>query len=481
MTISNTVSSGSGQSTGKSFIPDYPQASFLQALAGHISDYADKTFAQYDNTFQPLQQGLINRGNQELSPGYQQQKAGQAIAGAGQLGEQARQGALRDLQSFGVGDPSNVGRRYALDTAERGKTAATEAGAANEAMLTARNEGRADQNQAIANEQANAARAASMHNTAMGLKYPPLGDNRQQTQSNQSQSHTQGPQPQQPKSPSNSNQGSGNGSGGGPGYQSGNGSGGGPGGAIIMPGSNMGSPGDGPIGQGVNSGTSDNLSGPAITDYSSTSPYIYGGQADPYANLYGGFNDPNNTNGGGYFDSGTGYQDSSGFSSGPNQIYDQPSTQTWDDWNNGAGDTVPVDNGSGDNFAPDDLAAGGPVIGYDSGGSVLQASGAIPAIYSPHAINIQHAMALRANNYAKRYAPGGAINLQPGGPAPVKASPSRGAKTDDIDAKVNAHEFVIPKDVAIFKGHEHFYKLMESARKTRLEYQTGTHKPPGSK
>lgn len=52
-----------------------------------------------------------------------------------------------------------------------------------------------------------------------------------------------------------------------------------------------------------------------------------------------------------------------------------------------------------------------------------------------------------------------------GGAVPMEASPSRGAVTDDVNAKVNAGEFVIPKDVALWKGQEFFQKLIAQSRK----------------
>jgi hypothetical protein len=58
-------------------------------------------------------------------------------------------------------------------------------------------------------------------------------------------------------------------------------------------------------------------------------------------------------------------------------------------------------------------------------------------------------------------------------------SPSNGAQTDDVDAKLNAGEFVIPRDVAAWKGKEFFHKLIAAARKLRanggqpLQRQTG--------
>lgn len=52
----------------------------------------------------------------------------------------------------------------------------------------------------------------------------------------------------------------------------------------------------------------------------------------------------------------------------------------------------------------------------------------------------------------------------PGGAVPLSASPSGGSAVDDVDAKLTAGEFVIPKDVAMWKGHEHFVKQIDQAR-----------------
>lgn len=64
-------------------------------------------------------------------------------------------------------------------------------------------------------------------------------------------------------------------------------------------------------------------------------------------------------------------------------------------------------------------------------------------------------------------AAGGPVGYQPGGDVSYDDSPSGGAQTDDVQANLNAGEFVIPKDVAAWKGQEFFYKLMAQARKLR--------------
>lgn len=61
--------------------------------------------------------------------------------------------------------------------------------------------------------------------------------------------------------------------------------------------------------------------------------------------------------------------------------------------------------------------------------------------------------------------PPGNGNETPGGGVPPYASPSMGQVTDDVPAMLTANEFVIPKDVAIWKGHEYFAKQIDAARR----------------
>ena len=69
----------------------------------------------------------------------------------------------------------------------------------------------------------------------------------------------------------------------------------------------------------------------------------------------------------------------------------------------------------------------------------------------------------------------GASYFAAGGPVPRSASPSQGAITDDVPAQLssgqpahlNANEFVVPQDVANWKGQEFFYKLIAQSRAAR--------------
>ena len=71
----------------------------------------------------------------------------------------------------------------------------------------------------------------------------------------------------------------------------------------------------------------------------------------------------------------------------------------------------------------------------------------------------------------QRMAQGGQAGRRPepttGGFVSRSLSPSGGSKVDDVQARLNAGEFVIPKDVAHWKGKEFFYKLIAQARKNR--------------
>jgi hypothetical protein len=57
-----------------------------------------------------------------------------------------------------------------------------------------------------------------------------------------------------------------------------------------------------------------------------------------------------------------------------------------------------------------------------------------------------------------------------GGTVPVHSSPSMGSAVDDVPAMLTANEFVIPKDVAMWKGHEYFSKQIDAARRGQQQF-----------
>jgi hypothetical protein len=69
---------------------------------------------------------------------------------------------------------------------------------------------------------------------------------------------------------------------------------------------------------------------------------------------------------------------------------------------------------------------------------------------------------------------GGSVMAAKGGPVPDELSRSNGGAVDDVPASLTAGEFIIPKDVAAWKGQEFFYKLMAQVRKTRATSGNGS-------
>ena len=55
-----------------------------------------------------------------------------------------------------------------------------------------------------------------------------------------------------------------------------------------------------------------------------------------------------------------------------------------------------------------------------------------------------------------------------GGHVPQSASPSGGINVDDVPANLNSEEFVVPRDVARWKGEEFFHKMIDQSRKARV-------------
>ena len=108
------------------------------------------------------------------------------------------------------------------------------------------------------------------------------------------------------------------------------------------------------------------------------------------------------------------------------------------------------------------VAKGGP-IGYEDGGGVdptltPQQGGGATGIPSPPVIPPQ--------GIPTRYA----LGATTGGTVPVHASPSGGAAVDDVPAMLTAHEFVIPKDVAMWMGHKALAGTIDKARKEQQQF-----------
>jgi hypothetical protein len=73
--------------------------------------------------------------------------------------------------------------------------------------------------------------------------------------------------------------------------------------------------------------------------------------------------------------------------------------------------------------------------------------------------------------YGFAYAHGGPVDPTTGGFVSQALSPSNGKQVDDVPARLNEGEYVIPRDVVQFKGKEFFHKLIAQSRKNREAHQ----------
>jgi hypothetical protein len=467
---------GSSVSSSSSYIPPYSQSPFLQAIANYagqvgsqVYDWAQQQYAtntaltnnninsylstgaqalsqaqndtsRYQNLFQPEENQLLQDANSYASPNRVKMEMGAAESGQSQAADANRQNAERDLQSFGI-DPSS-GRYAALDKAAAVSAAANEAGAAQQARVNTEATGRALRSEAIqvgerypgqiSNDLntglqattgaqnaglANSAAGVSLQgaadpylNTASSLKYPPLGNTSQSASQSYPPVASNGSR-NQPQQPQNSGVGAASG-----------------GGAAASP--------SGGGSQSPAGATPDPITEPTGAGDTSN-PF-----GDPSATSLG--NDPN-----------TGSSSSSTYGD-PTSAYYDPYSAT---------------GSLGDNTgATSSSTSGDPTSAY----------------YDPYSATASTDTSGSAGSYdtsGGSYAQGGAIGddsdgteaiQTDGGAIPQSASPSGGQVTDDVRAQgpggainVNAHEFVIPQDVALWKGQEFFQKLIAQSRQMR--------------
>lgn len=123
------------------------------------------------------------------------------------------------------------------------------------------------------------------------------------------------------------------------------------------------------------------------------------------------------------------------------------------DWGSGADQYTGASSGGGDD------SDGGDGGDYARGGPI------------PRHMPMRR---LSSSHLAPSYAAGG--SMPHAGTVPPSMSPSGGRQVDDVRAKgpggmnlnLNADEFVIPRDVALWKGQEFFQKLIDQSRKLRM-------------
>jgi len=510
-------------STSTSFIPQYSEEPFLQqiaqyaqSLAGNMYSWAQNAYQhtsqltdqvvgnflassemsrglaqnaldRYQNVFQPQENALIRDANTYASPERIRSEMGMAQAGVEHAGEAGRQNALRDLASYGI-DPSS-GRYASLDRAERAMTAAAAAGAGNQARRATEQTGRALRSEAIqvgerypgiamgaintGLQALTGAQNASLSNantgrnlmslpndylrTASELKYPPLGNR-------SSQSNMEG--------------GGGSGGGGsGGGGRSGGGEGGGGGGPRGSAGGDQSWAMNHP--QPVQRGGSDEERGGRNNNRQQQQSSGYRGGNDfgnPGAQFtrignpteqgeeYGPFADRSqfeqqwpdfSTTEEGNFGSDQFSQANLG-SQDAQEGWNGNASSGWDGtYDQGANEDYGFDYGSQQDNDTYSTAALGQSWGND------ESTGSIGA-FGGEDENGWDDWWRRNGNYSSDYVRGGTAT--PGGRVPEQMSDSGGLAVDDVPANLTAGEFVIPRDVAAWKGQEFFQKLIDQSR-----------------
>lgn len=484
-------------------------------MANQSRDFAGNQIGRYENVFQPMEDQLGEEAKSYASEPRIRSEMGAAASGQGQAFDAARANAEKALQSQGI-DPSS-GRYQELEAATRAARGAAQAGAAwnarhqvedtgrqlrkdfintgltyPAAAINSLNSGYAGLSGALNGRFANTRAAVDalnaakgFYDTASGLKYPPLGN----AGSKSSFGMDSG----------------GGGGGGGRGGSSGDGSTGHTSAAMVpynntsLPGSTI--PGGDPSYFGGIAGPKF-IQGPDQPPPPPTQPPpewgppdennwtwmdpnnrdTFGGLTDPLYNMQaptdqywgsGGLSDPTQT--GNYWDgqgmtvgqAGDQSQGGFGLDNGtynPN-TFDDYNTSPTNDFTAGMGANLGAYNwsnafagntGWGSTVGAGDYPQQGGDFDYNTTYSDPSSSGGDSGGWSG------------GDGY---FAQGGAIpdpNATTGGFVSQQLSPSQGQATDDIPARLNANEFVIPKDVALWKGQEFFQKLIDQSRKARM-------------
>jgi hypothetical protein len=202
----------------------------------------------------------------------------------------------------------------------------------------------------------------------------------------------------------------------------------------------LGSPGALPTSTGDTPTQGDNPFMPATPDTGSSTPFSDNSQG------YGG-GATTDTSAIPPPDYSSGSDNSGGDNTGYSNSYD---TSGGD---NSGGDTSGGDYSGGDNSG----GGGGGYYGFQGGafarGGPVAPRTAIPPQRGGFA-NAPHQILQRAVQQ----------NMAKGGRIPMGVSPSHGQNVDDVPARLNAGEFVVPRDVAAWKGQEFFQNLIKKSR-----------------
>jgi hypothetical protein len=439
-------------------------------LAGYGAGLAQNLLGRYVNTFEPMMDQYIQQAGSYNSQDRQQFMMGQAESTAAQADKAAMDSAQRQLQSFGVNP--NSGRYQDLLLTQRTQDAATRAGAGTQASVNTAAIGRqmtqtaAQMGQNIPGMTVNALQsaytgvtgsenaelgalntgvnltnsAANFENAAANAnRLPPVGNN--SVGQSTSQSHQLSPPfnagSQASRSPGNNNSRSN-------------------------------------YGQYRPSAANQTTAGQSTFQGANANGGDQAAQGQPSFGGAKGFTQPNagiiNVN-----DQGS----PGNYGQNPDQgAYTSPveeggSGQVFDP-NQGA---FGPNNGSNSSpWAPDPNS--GEMQGFSQPDTSGAGSGQYAGQYEQQAGNAASSIQNPGGNYGAGgggggnyggYAEGGVIkHATSGGYVPRSASPSQGRQTDDIPARLNAKEFVIPRDVTEHKGTEFFQNLIKKSRQARL-------------
>ncbi len=135
-----------------------------EGIADSRLGQADAWQKQYDTSFQPLEQQLVQDAQSYNSSARQELEAGRAVSQVGDSFEASRNNAQQRLESFGI-DPSNT-RAQALDANVRQQESIAKAAAANDARRYVEETGRNIRGQAIDLGQTNLNRAQAGYGDA---------------------------------------------------------------------------------------------------------------------------------------------------------------------------------------------------------------------------------------------------------------------------------------------------------------------------
>lgn len=161
----------------------------------------------------------------------------------------------------------------------------------------------------------------------------------------------------------------------------------------------------------------------------------------------------------------------------------QQASQDWgqqQDWNTGNQDVV---NNYGDSsgwdqsaqqpdYSQSDWGSGNDSAGFGGGSSGGDGGWEDDTSDQPEQDGYDYEYYARGGDVRPRQQRG--VLPTSGGPVNRNMSPSRGRQTDDVPARLNAGEFVVPRDVVAHKGSEFFHNLITKSRK----FRTGMAGPP---